>query len=385
MILKYQTQTNALLMLQDGTIFHGKAVGKIGTATGEICFNTSMSGYQEIFTDPSYHGQVIVMTNAHIGNYGTQPQEVESDSVKISGMICKNFSAFYARPQADASLQDYFIKHNVVAISNVDTRALVRHIRSKGAMNVIISSDINDVEILKKKLAAIPSMEGLELASKVSTTKAYLVGNPNAKYKVGVLDVGVKSSIVKCLAERDCYVKVFPMNASLKDMESLKPDGFLISNGPGDPAPLKEVIATIQQIISKNYPVMGICLGHQLIALASGLQTYKMKNGHRGSNHPVINLQTNKCEVTSQNHGFAVATDESTKAKNLQITHLNLNDKTVEGLKLTDKPVFSVQYHPEASAGPLDARYLFDDFIQMMNKFSLNLSANQKEKIYSSN
>lgn len=385
MIIKYQTKPDALLMLQDGTIFRGKAVGKIGTATGEICFNTSMTGYQEIFTDPSYHGQIIVMTNAHIGNYGTQKSEVESGSVKISGLICKNFSSFYSRPQADTSLQNYFAAQGIVGISNVDTRALVRYVRDKGAMNVIISSEISDVEILKKKLAEVPSMDGLELSSKVSTKEAYLFGNPGATYKVAFLDIGVKSSIVKCLAERDCYVKVFPMNTPLKEMEAFKPDGFLISNGPGDPAPLKVVIENIQQMIAKNYPVMGICLGHQVIALASGLKTYKMKNGHRGGNHPVINLLTGKCEVTSQNHGFAVANDESSKVKNLQITHLNLNDQTVEGLKLTDKPVFSVQYHPEASAGPHDARYLFDDFIHLMSKFSLNLPTNQKAKVYSNN
>jgi carbamoyl-phosphate synthase small subunit len=385
MILKYQTKPDAILMLQDGTIFHGKAVGKVGTATGEICFNTSMTGYQEIFTDPSYHGQVIVMTLAHIGNYGAHKEEKESENVTISGLVCKNFSSFYSRHQADTSLQDYLAKHNIVAISNIDTRALVRHIRSKGAMNVIISSKIKDLELLKKKLAETPSMDGLELSSKVSAKQTYFVGNPSAKFKVAALDVGVKSSIVKCLAERDCCVKIFPMDASLKDMEDFKPDGFLISNGPGDPAPMKGTIENIKQIISKNYPVMGICLGHQLIALATGLKTYKMKNGHRGSNHPVFNLQTGKCEVTSQNHGFAVVTDEKNKIKNLEITHLNLNDKTVEGLKLTDKPVFSIQYHPEASAGPHDARYLFDDFIQLMSKFSLNLPVNQKEKIYSNN
>jgi carbamoyl-phosphate synthase small subunit len=381
MILKYQAKSNAILLLQDGTIFHGKAVGKTGTATGEICFNTSMTGYQEIFTDPSYYGQIIVMTAAHIGNYGTHKEETESETVKISGLVCKNFSSFYSRPQAEYSLQNYLSKHNVVGISNIDTRSLVRHIRSKGAMNVIISSEINDIEILRKKLAATPSMEGLELSSKVSSQKNYFVGQPNSKYKVAALDVGVKSSIVKCLAERNCYVKVFPMNALLKDIEEFKPDGILISNGPGDPAPMKDTIKNIQQLIAKNYPLMGICLGHQLIALATGLKTYKMKNGHRGSNHPVLNITTGKCEVTSQNHGFAVVNDENKKIKNLEITHINLNDHTVEGLRLTDKPVFSIQYHPEASAGPHDARYLFDEFIQLMNKFSLNLQSNQKAKV----
>lgn len=368
--MRFIQNKEAVLLLQDGTIFRGKAAGVVGTTTGEIAFNTGMTGYQEIFTDPSYLNQVVVMTASHIGNYGVHPEEAESSSVKISGLVCKRFSDVFSREGASESLQTFFIQNNIVAISDVDTRALVRHIRSKGAMNCIISSDNIDVEDLKKQLNEVPSMEGLELSSQVSTKEAYYLGNPQAKYKVSVLDLGVKQSILNCLVERDCYLKVFPMYSTFQELTEWQPNGFMLSNGPGDPSVMTNTIALVKQIIASNYPVFGICLGHQLISLASGLKTVKMHNGHRGINHPVKNLITGKGEITSQNHGFVVDIESAQGHPDIDITHIHLNDKTLAGIKRKDVPVFSVQYHPEASAGPHDSRYLFDDFIESMKHYS---------------
>jgi carbamoyl-phosphate synthase small subunit len=364
--MKYIARSPAILLLEDGKVFYGKAAGKIGTATGEICFNTGMTGYQEIFTDPSYFGQIVLTTNVHIGNYGVNDDEVESDSIKISGLICKQFSEFHSRKRSNGNLKDYFLKDNLVAISDVDTRAIVRYIRDKGAMNCIISSEILDIDVLKEKLSKVPSMAGLELASKVSTSKPYFYGNPASEYKVAVVDYGVKTNILRSLAERGCYLQIFPMKASFEEMMKWNPDGFMISNGPGDPGAMMEEVQNIKKIINSNVPTFGICLGHQLIAQAGGLSTFKMHKGHRGINHPVKNLLTGKSEITSQNHGFGVRAEDIATIKNVEVTHINLNDNTIEGLRYTDRNVFSVQYHPEASPGPYDARYLFDDFISMI-------------------
>ncbi len=360
------TKLPAILLLADGTIYHGKAAGKIGTTTGEICFNTGMTGYQEIFTDPSYFGQIMVTTNAHIGNYGIHAEEVESDSIKIAGLVCKNFNIAYSRKEANQSIQDYFQEENVVGISDVDTRSLVRHIRNKGAMNAIISSEILDVEELKKKLASVPSMDGLELSSKVSTQKPYFYGKENAKYKVAVLDLGVKKNILRNFDERDVYAKVFPAKTSFKDMEEFQPDGYFISNGPGDPSAMPYAIETVKEILAANKPLFGICLGHQLLALANDIRTMKMFNGHRGLNHPVKNIIIDHCEVTSQNHGFGVIPEDVKKSDKVEITHINLNDQSIEGIRIKGEKAFSVQYHPESSPGPHDSRYLFDDFIKLM-------------------
>jgi len=367
MQLKYQAKPKAILLLEDGKIFEGKAAGKIGTTTGEICFNTGMSGYQEIFTDPSYFGQIVVMTNSHIGNYGVQVDEVESDSIKISGMVCKKFNNGFSRKRATDSLENYFVNGNVVAISDVDTRALVRYIRDKGAMNCIISSSDLDIDSLKAQLAKVPSMQGLELSSKVSTKEAYEVKPETTLKRVALLDFGVKKNIVRCLVERGCHVKVFPMKTKLDELLAFKPDGFMISNGPGDPGVMKEEIELVKQVINTNIPVFGICLGHQLIAESQGISTYKMHAGHRGINHPVKNIISGKSEVTSQNHGFSVNADDVKNNSNIEITHRNLNDDTIEGIRLKDKKVFCVQYHPESNPGPLDSRYLFDDFVASMN------------------
>jgi len=362
--MKYNKRQKAIILLSDGTIFHGKSIGKEGTAFGEVCFNTGTTGYQEIFTDPSYFGQLMVATNAHIGNYGTLSDEVESDSIKIAGLICKNFSFNYSRPAADDSLENFFEKNNLLAISDVDTRALVSYIRDNGAMNAVISTEVDNIEGLKKQLAAVPEMKGLELASKVSTTEPYYFGNENATYKIAALDIGIKKNILRNLAKRDAYIKVFPYNATFEDMSAFNPDGYFLSNGPGDPEPLVEAQAVAKEIIKRNLPLFGICLGHQVIALANGISTYKMHNGHRGINHPVKNLVTGKGEITSQNHGFAINREETEKHSDIEITHVHLNDNTVAGIKMKSKNCFSVQYHPEASPGPHDSSYLFDQFIE---------------------
>ena len=362
--MKYQARKKAVLLLADGTVFYGKSIGIEGTTVGEICFNTGMTGYQEIFTDPSYFGQIMVATTPHIGNYGVHKDEIESESVKIAGLVCKNFSFDYSRPDAEESLLDYFKKHNIVSISDVDTRALVSYIRDNGAMNAIISTEIDDLEALKQKLAEAPDMKGLELASKVSTKEPYYFGNENATYKISALDLGIKKNILRNLAERDCYIKVFPFDTTFEDMQSFDPHGYFLSNGPGDPEPLKNAQEITLKIVETGKPLFGICLGHQTIALAHGIPTYKMFNGHRGINHPVKNLITGKGEITSQNHGFAVEKEALENNSDFELTHVHINDGTVAGMRMKNKPVFSVQYHPEASPGPHDASYLFDEFIE---------------------
>ncbi|WP_333695410.1 glutamine-hydrolyzing carbamoyl-phosphate synthase small subunit [Flavobacterium sp.] len=366
--MNYTTRKPAILLLADGTIFHGKSIGISGTTFGEVCFNTGMTGYQEIFTDPSYFGQIMVATNAHIGNYGVNTNEVESDSIKIAGLVCKNFSFNYSRDDAAESLYDYFEKQNLIAISDVDTRALVSYIREYGAQNAVICTDGTAVSELKKQLEHVPNMKGLELASKVSTKEPYFFGNEKATYKIAALDLGIKTNILRNLAKRDCYIKVFPYNASYTDLKSFNPDGYFLSNGPGDPEPLSGAIEVAQQIIAENQPLFGICLGHQVIGLANGISTYKMFNGHRGINHPVKNLLTGKGEITSQNHGFAVVREELEKHPDMEITHVHLNDNTVAGMRMKSKNCFSVQYHPEASPGPHDSSYLFDDFVSNIQK-----------------
>ena len=357
----------AVLLLEDGNVFYGKSAGKIGTTGGEICFNTGMTGYQEIFTDPSYFGQLLVATNAHIGNYGTKKEETESQNIKIAGLICKNFTDQYSRNLADESIQDYFTGENLVGISDIDTRALVRHIRSKGAMNAIISSEISDLKQLKQELDKIPDMNGLELASRVSTEETYTLGSEGAKYRIAALDFGIKKNILRCLADRNCLIKVFPAKTTYTELKSWNPDGYFLSNGPGDPAPMDYAVETTRAILNDNKPLFGICLGHQILARAVGIPTYKMHHGHRGINHPVKNLVTGRCEITSQNHGFGVSPDDvKSNADKVEITHVNLNDQTIEGIKIKNKKAFSVQYHPESSPGPHDSRYLFDSFIKLM-------------------
>jgi len=367
-LMKYLKTLPALLVLADGTVFFGNAIGKISTSGGELCFNTGMTGYQEIYTDPSYHGQILVHTLTHIGNYGTIEGEEESDNVQIAAMVCDKFSTVFSRRQTEESLQSWMEKKGLVGISNVDTRQIVRHIRSKGTMNAIVSSEILDPEVLLEKLKAIPTMLSLELASAVSTTETYIVEAPNKEFRIAVLDLGVKRSMLKQMAARGLEVYVFPATTSFAQMQACKPQGYFISNGPGDPASTQYASETVKEIVNAGIPLFGICMGHQLLAIASGASTYKMHHGHRGLNQPVINLESQRSEITSQNHGFAVNADDVKHIPNLEFTHLNLNDGTVEGIKLKDKPAFSVQFHPESSPGPHDSRYLFDKFKQLMHE-----------------
>jgi carbamoyl-phosphate synthase small subunit len=357
----------AILILADGTIFNGTAFGKNGTATGEICFNTGMTGYQEVFTDPSYYGQVLIMNNVHIGNYGVKAVDVESDSVKVKAVIGRNLEDKYSRFMADASLQEYFEAQGVVAIDGIDTRALVAHIRTQGAMNCIISSEITDAEELKRLLKQVPPMDGLELASAVSTKEPYFLGDEKSELRIAVLDFGIKKNILNCLVERGVYVKVHNAKTGFDELEQFKPDGYFISNGPGDPAPMDYAIKTVKQILDADKPLFGICLGHQLLALANDIPTFKMHHGHRGLNHPVKNIISGKSEITTQNHGFGVDPKAVRANDNIEITHVNLNDESIEGIRIKNKKAFSVQYHPEATPGPHDSRYLFDEFIKMIH------------------
>ncbi len=356
----------AWLLLEDGTLIKGKSFGAKGTSGGEICFNTGMTGYQEVFTDPSYTGQVLIMNNAYVGNYGVMNADVESDSVKIRGLIAKNISHRYSRMTAHDNLENYLVANKIVAIYDVDTRALVQHVRDKGAMNCIISTELQDLQSLKAELDKVPDMDGLELSSEISTKEAYTLGNEGAKIRIAVLDFGVKRNILHNLVERGAYVKVFPAKTDFATLEHFKPHGYFISNGPGDPGSMDYAVKTVKEVLASEKPFFGICLGHQLLARANDIPTFKMHHGHRGLNHPVKNLQTGKSEITTQNHGFGVDPEAVKNSDKVEVTHLNLNDGSIEGIKVKGKKAFSVQYHPEATPGPHDSRYLFDDFISMV-------------------
>lgn len=356
----------AVLLLADGHFFEGYAFGLPGTASGEICFNTGMTGYQEVFTDPSYAGQILIMNNVHIGNYGVRDTDVESSSVKIRGLIGRNLEEQFSRIQAVGDLGTYLKANRIVAIEGVDTRALVAHIRTAGAMNCIISSEILDKATLEKELAKVPDMDGLELASTVSTTEEYELGDPASDVKVAVLDLGVKQHILQCLVSRGAHIRVHPAKTPLSRLKEFQPAGYFISNGPGDPAAMPYAIDTLKRILQENKPVFGICLGHQLLALANDIPTFKMHHGHRGLNHPVKNIITGRCEITTQNHGFGVDPKAVQNHPNVEVTHVNLNDDSIEGIRLKDRPAFSVQYHPESTPGPHDSRYLFDQFLDLI-------------------
>ena len=362
------TPTPAVLLLDDGTHFYGQAAGAVGTTTGEICFNTGMTGYQEVFTDPSYSGQILVATNAHIGNYGAANADDESAEVQIAGLVVREFADQFSRQLADGSLQNYLLEHGLVAIRGVDTRAVVRHIRTKGAMNAIVSSETLDLDVLKAKLAEVPSMDGLELASRVTTAEPYdLPAEGEERFRVAVFDYGTKRNILRNFGRRGVSVRVFPARTPWSEVAAYDPDGVFLSNGPGDPAAMPYAVEHARAALAADLPTFGICLGHQILARAIGIPTYKMHHGHRGINHPVKNLVTGLCEITSQNHGFGVSPDAiADNTDKVEVTHRNLNDDTVEGLKVVGKPAFSVQYHPEASPGPHDAAYLFDQFVELL-------------------
>lgn len=362
-------QHKATLLLADGTIFKGTLIGSPGTNGGEICFNTGMTGYQEIYTDPSYTGQIVVTTTSHIGNYGVIDAEVESAAPTIAGIVVNSFSQTFSRLDANGSLQDYLVKHGITGIADIDTRKLVRHLRSKGAMNAVISSEYeDDLAGLKVQLNLVPDMNGLELSSEVCTKEPFYFGDEQASIKVACLDFGIKLNILRNLADRGVYCKVFPAKTTFEELQAWNPDGFFLSNGPGDPAVMEYAVHTTKQILESGKPVFGICLGHQILAEACGISTYKMHHGHRGLNHPIKNVLTGKSEITSQNHGFVVNREEVEKSDVVEMTHVHLNDHTVAGIRVKGKPAFSVQYHPESSPGPHDSRYLFDDFVSYMHK-----------------
>jgi len=368
----------AHLVLENGSLFTGQSIGHDGYAEGEIVFNTSMTGYQEILTDPSYNGQIVTMTYPLIGNYGCNPEDVESHRPWVEGFVIKELAALPSNWRKQESLVDFLKKHNIVAIQGIDTRKLTKMIRTGGAQRALISTQNNDIHDLRQRVRKIPSIIGADLASEVTTEKPYRwregiydwpSGYPNKKkfkHFVVVYDLGVKRNILRSLVSHNVDVLVVPARTSWEETLKLKPDGVLLSNGPGDPAPIEYAIENIRNLIGK-IPIFGICLGHQLLALALGGKTFKLKFGHRGANHPVKNLETGAIEITSQNHGFAVDID-SLKGR-AKLTHLNLNDLTAEGFSLKDKFLFSVQYHPESSPGPRDSRYLFQDFIRMMEDF----------------
>lgn len=362
------SQNKAYIYLEDGTLLTGKAFGYHGTVGGELCFNTGMTGYQEVFTDPSYSGQILIMNTAYVGNYGVNENDVESSSMKIKALICKNLTERFSRFQASDSLSQYLINNKIIGVFDVDTRSLVGHIRNKGAMNCVVSTEIDNAAELQKALDTIPKMEGLDLSDQVTTPEPYTYGDENAPFRVSILDFGVKKSMLDNMNERGIYVKVFPARTSKEKLQEFQPHGFFISNGPGDPGAMDYAVDTIKEIFQTGKPLFGICLGHQLMARAFGIRTYKMHHGHRGLNHPVKNILTGKSEITTQNHGFGVVPEDVKNNSEVTISHINLNDDTIEGLRYNNYPAFSVQYHPESTPGPHDSRYLFDEFIELLKK-----------------
>ena len=352
------------LALADGTVVTGVAIGARGEAGGELCFNTSMTGYQEIITDPSYHGQIMMMTYPHIGNYGALDVDVEAARPMVAGLVVRSFTFRYSNQQADESFASFMERHGLVGITDVDTRRLVRHIRAKGVMNAVVSSIDLDEESLVEKARHWPSMAGLELASQVSVAEPYDYSVGDGA-RIAVYDFGCKLNILRSFRERGCAVRIFPGHTPLADVLIWNPDGLFFSNGPGDPRAMAGAIAVVEEAMRRGVPLFGICLGHQLMALAQGFEVYKMYVGHRGANQPVKNLVTGRVEVTTQNHGFSVDPESIDETK-AEVTHVNLNDRTVEGLRFKTFAGMSVQYHPEASPGPHDSRYLFEEFLGLI-------------------
>ncbi len=368
----------AVLALEDGTVFEGSSFGAPTERAGEVVFNTAMTGYQEIFTDPSYAGQIVILTNPQIGNYGTNVEDNEAARPYIEGLVVREFSPMASNWRSDELARTYLEKHSIPVVSEIDTRALVRHLRTRGVMRGVLSAIETDATKLVEKARAIPTMAGLDLASRVSTKAQYewthpvdacspselIPRPPEPRYHVVAYDFGIKQNILRRLAQVGCRTTVVPALTSSEDLLALKPDGVFLSNGPGDPEPLETQVGNIRKLVGK-VPIFGICLGHQLLGLALGGKTYKLKFGHRGANHPVLNKVTQRVEITSHNHGFAVDRDSLNPA-DVELTHVNLNDETLEGFRHRRHPVFCVQYHPEAAPGPHDSHYLFDDFVNLM-------------------
>ena len=369
---------SAILALEDGSVFEGRSFGASAERSGEVVFNTAITGYQEIFTDPSYAGQIVILTNPQIGNYGTNAADSESAHPYIEGLAVREFSSITSNWRSDEEAREFLSRHGIPVVSELDTRALVRHLRTRGVMRGVLSAVETDGAKLVEKARQIPTMAGLDLASRVSTAEPYAWDKPvepcspselvppaaEPRFHVVAYDFGIKQNILRRLVQVGCQVTVVPALTSADDVLALKPDGVFLSNGPGDPEPLQTQVRNVRSLIGKT-PIFGICLGHQILGLAVGGRTYKLKFGHRGANHPVINKVTNKVEITSHNHGFAVDPD-SLNTNEVEITHMNLNDQTLEGFRHRSHPVFCVQYHPEAAPGPHDSHYLFDDFVKLM-------------------
>ncbi len=369
---------SAILALEDGTVFEGRSFGAPAERSGEVVFNTALTGYQEIFTDPSYTGQIVILTNPQIGNYGTAVSDNEATKPHIEGLVVREFSGITSNWRSDTEARSFLAKSNIPVVSDLDTRALVRHLRSRGVMRGVLSAIEKDAGKLVEKARSIPSMSGLDLATRVSTPERYdwnegigqcspsdLTGmNAEPHFHVVAYDFGIKQNILRRLVHSGCRVTVVPSLTSAEDVMAMKPDGVFLSNGPGDPEPLHDQIANVRKLIGKT-PIFGICLGNQILGLALGGKTYKLKFGHRGANHPVLNQLTKRVEITSHNHGFSVDPD-SLNMNDVEITHINLNDQTLEGFRHRKEKVFCVQYHPEAAPGPHDSHYLFDDFVKLM-------------------
>jgi len=360
----------AVLLLENHQAFHGYALGEIGTSSGELCFNTGMVGYQEILTDPSYCGQMFLMTYPHIGNYGTNQHDAESHKIQVASFIIKDLTIEPSNHRSEQTLNEYLKDNHIAGIYGVDTRAITRIVREHGVMNAIISSENFDLDQLKIQLNKTPSMEGLNLTDQVTCLKSYRYDKlKDSQFKVAVLDFGIKNNILRLLKKHGCDITVFPADVPSQEIDSFKPDGVFLSNGPGDPAAVEDAIHCIKDLLGQ-YPIFGICLGHQLLSLALGAKTFKLKYGHRGANHPVKNIDNGKVEITSQNHGFAVS--DKHLPSNINITHINLNDNTIAGISCPQMNAFSVQYHPESAPGPHDSEYLFNSFINLMESVKSN-------------